>query len=116
MIRRVENQAVVELAVDIQQVLAQPPQSRRRYQRPVDQDGPAAAARELAGNDELPFIDFDVVGSRSCSSPSGNAEKKNAPSTRNESVPWRTNDADARLPASIPMASRRIDLPALSRQ
>ena len=62
--------------MDIQQVLAQPPQSRRRYQRPVDQDGPAAAARELAGNDELPFIDFDVVGLQELFQPFRQRRKK----------------------------------------
>ena len=61
MVRRVENQAVVELAVDIQEVCAEAPQDCRRHQRAVDQDRPAAAALELAGNDELAFIDFDVI-------------------------------------------------------
>ena len=37
MVRRVENQAVVELAVDIQEVCAEAPQDCRRHQRAVDQ-------------------------------------------------------------------------------
>ena len=50
--------------------------------------------------------------SKKFANPSFSEGKKNAPSTRNASAPDRTKDADARFPASIPMASRRMDLPA----
>ena len=62
MISGVKDEAVVELAVDIEEIIPQAAQDRCRHQGAVDQNRPPAAALELAGDDELSLVSFDVIG------------------------------------------------------
>ena len=61
MIGGIKDEAVVELAVNIEKIIAYAAQDRRRHQGAVDQNGPPAAALELPGNDELSLVNFDVI-------------------------------------------------------
>lgn len=116
MIGGIKDEAVVELAVNIEKIIAYAAQDRRRHQGAVDQNGPPAAALELPGNDELSLVNFDVIICQKGCQFGRYIGKKERAFDEKASVPWRTKEADARFPANIPMASRRIDLPALFRR